>query len=75
MYADFSTVRIHINENELDTLMNARNLLNKIADYLDEENKIDITVDIGEDSEAHLSNFMEKILYDAIEALDKIIDD
>ena len=73
MYADFSTLRLHINEKEDKTLRNALTLLNKMADYIEEETMCKLTVDIGEEDEVVLSSFGECILWGAIENLETIL--
>lgn len=70
MYADFSTLKLHINETELDTLKKTLKILDEISEYLEEEDTIDITLDFGEDDEMHISTFEEKYLNSAIEALE-----
>lgn len=73
MYADFSTLKLHINEKEDKTLRNALALLNEMADLIEEETMCRLTVDIGREDEVVLSSFGECILWGAIENLETIL--
>lgn len=73
MYADFSTVRLHINEKEDKTLRDALELLNKMADFIEEETMCELTVDVSEEDEVLLSSFGECHLWGAIENLETIL--
>lgn len=74
MYADFSTLKLHINEKELDTLRSALELLYKINGYIEEEDTVEIILDFKDDDKTTVSTFKEKVLYNAMEALEVIID-
>lgn len=74
MYADFSTIRLHINEEEHTTLIKAYSLLAGMAEYIDEETDCKLILDVGEKDEAFISDFNVNTLWETIENLEKILD-
>lgn len=73
MYADFSTLKFHINEEEMNAFHRVLAVLYEMNRCMEKENRIELTLDFDDGDKCCLSTFNENILYTTLENLETIL--